>query len=67
MGGWDSARDDVFGEQYLLTCPLVDAIRADEDVVLLIDEVDRPDVVHGAFDDRAHFVTPDLVGSTVVQ
>ncbi|WP_236792025.1 MoxR family ATPase [Amycolatopsis sp. GM8] len=43
-GGWDSVQDDIFGEQYLLTRPLLEAIRADEDVVLLIDEVDRLDV-----------------------
>ena len=35
---------DVFTEEFLLTRPLLDAIRATEPVVLLIDEVDRLDV-----------------------
>jgi MoxR-like ATPase len=35
---------DLFGEQFLLARPLLEAIRAVEPVVLLIDEVDRLDV-----------------------
>ena len=37
-------RDSLFGEEYLLTRPLLEAIRAADPVVLLIDEVDRLDV-----------------------
>jgi MoxR-like ATPase len=36
--------DDIFTEDFLLTRPLLEAIRADEPVVLLIDEVDRVEV-----------------------
>lgn len=32
---------DVYGEDYLLVRPLLDALRAEDDVVLLVDEVDR--------------------------
>ncbi len=35
---------DLFGERFLLTRPLLEAIRADEPIVLLIDEVDRLDI-----------------------
>jgi MoxR-like ATPase len=35
---------DLFGERFLLTRPLLEAIRAEEPVVLLVDEVDRLDV-----------------------
>jgi MoxR-like ATPase len=35
---------DIFTEEFLLGRPLLDAIRAEEPVVLLIDEVDRLDV-----------------------
>jgi MoxR-like ATPase len=37
-------QESLFGEEYLLTRPLLEAIRAVEPVVLLIDEVDRLDV-----------------------
>ena len=43
-GDWNAIEDDIFGEAYLLERPLLEAIRADEDVVLLIDEVDRLDI-----------------------
>lgn len=43
-GDWNAIEDDIFGEEYLLERPLLEAIRADEDVVLLIDEVDRLDI-----------------------
>src|SRR5204863_2142415 len=36
--------EDIFGEDLLLTRPLLEAIRASEPVVLLIDEVDRVEV-----------------------
>jgi MoxR-like ATPase len=42
--GWDDIHDDIFGEDFLLTRPLLEAIRAEDPVVLLIDEVDRVEV-----------------------
>jgi len=41
---WDAVEGDIFSEDFLLTRPLLEAIRADEPVVLLIDEVDRVEV-----------------------
>src|ERR687895_525802 len=41
---WDDVSDDIFSSEFLLTRPLLEAIRADEPVVLLIDEVDRVEV-----------------------
>jgi MoxR-like ATPase len=41
---WKELEDDIFTEEFLLTRPLLEAIRADEPVVLLIDEVDRVEV-----------------------
>ncbi|HUG07829.1 MAG TPA: MoxR family ATPase [Acidimicrobiia bacterium] len=41
---WDSISHDIFTEEFLLTRPLLAAIRATEPVVLLIDEVDRVEV-----------------------
>jgi len=41
---WESTRDDIFSEEFLLTRPLLTAIRRDEPTVLLIDEVDKTDV-----------------------
>ena len=38
---WQALEADIFSEQFLLTRPLLEAIRADEPVVLLVDEVDR--------------------------
>lgn len=35
---------DLFGERFLLTRPLLEAIRSEDPVVLLIDEVDRLDI-----------------------
>ena len=43
-GSWDEIEDDIFGEEFLLTRPLLEAIRSDDPVVLLIDEVDRVEV-----------------------
>ncbi len=41
--GWDAARSDIFGEEFLLTRPLLAAIASPEPVVLLIDEIDKTD------------------------
>ncbi len=41
---WDSISHDIFTEEFLLTRPLLEAIRSPEPVVLLIDEVDRVEV-----------------------
>jgi MoxR-like ATPase len=41
---WQEIEDDIFTDEFLLTRPLLEAIRADEPVVLLIDEVDRVEV-----------------------
>jgi len=38
---WATVESDIFSEQFLLTRPLLEAIRSTEPVVLLIDEVDR--------------------------
>jgi len=41
---WDDLEGDIFGEDFLLTRPLLDAITSEEPVVLLIDEVDRIEI-----------------------
>jgi len=41
---WETVESDIFSEGFLLTRPLLEAIRADEPVVLLIDEVDRVEI-----------------------
>ncbi len=38
---WHALEEDIFSEEFLLARPLLDAIRSEEPVVLLIDEVDR--------------------------
>lgn len=38
---WSELESDIFSEEFLLTRPLLEAIRSDQPVVLLIDEVDR--------------------------
>ena len=38
---WSELEEDIFSEDFLLTRPLLEAISADEPVVLLVDEVDR--------------------------
>jgi MoxR-like ATPase len=43
-GTWESIEDDIFSDDFLLTRPLLEAIRSEEPVVLLIDEVDRVEV-----------------------
>lgn len=42
--GWADISDDIFSDDFLLTRPLLEAITADDPVVLLIDEVDRVEV-----------------------
>jgi MoxR-like ATPase len=42
--GWTEIHDDIFGTEFLLTRPLLEAITAEEPIVLLIDEVDRVEV-----------------------
>src|SRR6201997_507758 len=39
--GWDDVQEDIFGEEFLLSRPLLTAIAAPEPVVLLIDEIDK--------------------------
>jgi MoxR-like ATPase len=41
---WTELHDDIFSDEFLLTRPLLEAISADDPVVLLIDEVDRVEV-----------------------
>jgi MoxR-like ATPase len=41
---WDEIHDDVFAEEFLLSRPLLTAIRRTEPTVLLIDETDKADV-----------------------
>ena len=40
-GTWRDLEEDIFSEDFLLTRPLLEAIRSPEPVVLLVDEVDR--------------------------
>lgn len=40
---WDDLRTDIFGEEFLLPRPLLTAVRSEQPVVLLIDEVDKAD------------------------
>jgi MoxR-like ATPase len=41
---WSDIEENIFSEEFLLTRPLLEAIRAEDPVVLLIDEVDRVEV-----------------------
>ena len=41
---WADVETDIFSESFLLTRPLLEAIRSEEPIVLLIDEVDRVEV-----------------------
>jgi MoxR-like ATPase len=43
-GDWDQTKDDVFSEEFLLSRPLLTAIRRTEPTVLLIDETDKADI-----------------------
>ncbi len=40
---WESLQEDIFGEEFLLTRPLMRAIASEQPVVLLIDEIDKTD------------------------
>ena len=40
---WEAVHGNIFGEEFLLTRPLLQAIAATEPVVLLIDEIDKTD------------------------
>ena len=41
---WSEIEDDLFSEEFLLTRPLLEAILAEDPVVLLVDEVDRLEI-----------------------
>jgi MoxR-like ATPase len=41
--GWQDVQEDIFSEDFLLARPLLNAISAEEPVVLLIDEIDKTD------------------------
>ena len=41
---WADVEADIFAEPFLLTRPLLEAIRAEDPVVLLVDEVDRVEI-----------------------
>jgi MoxR-like ATPase len=41
---WERTHDDIFTEEFLLTRPLLTAIRRSEPTVLLVDEIDKTDV-----------------------
>jgi len=41
--GWQAVQDDIFGEEFLLSRPLLQAISSEQPVVLLIDEIDKTD------------------------
>jgi MoxR-like ATPase len=41
---WAELQDDIFNDEFLLTRPLLEAISAEDNVVLLIDEVDRVEI-----------------------
>ena len=42
--GWEALEEDIFSEAFLLPRPLLEALRAKDPVVLLVDEVDRLEV-----------------------
>lgn len=42
--GWEELSDDVFAEEFLLERPVLEAIRSEDPVLLLVDEVDKLDV-----------------------
>ena len=42
--GWDALATDIFTDEFLLTRPLLRAIRNEQPTVLLIDELDKADV-----------------------
>ncbi|MDF8263012.1 AAA family ATPase [Luteipulveratus flavus] len=40
---WDEVRSDIFAEEFLLARPLLKAVRSEQPVVLLVDELDKAD------------------------
>src|SRR5205085_12700151 len=40
---WEAVQEDIFGPEFLLTRPLLQAIEEEDPVVLLIDEIDKTD------------------------
>jgi MoxR-like ATPase len=44
QGSWRRIEGDIFSEEFLLERPLLEAIRATDPVVLLIDEIDRVEI-----------------------
>src|SRR5690606_5569246 len=42
--GWDQIEEEIFSDDFLLTRPLLEALRAADPVVLLIDEADRVEI-----------------------
>lgn len=40
---WETARQDIFSEEFYLARPLLQALEADNQVVLLVDELDKSD------------------------
>ncbi len=44
QGDWDQTKMDVFSEEFLLSRPLLTAIRRTDPTVLLIDETDKADI-----------------------
>jgi MoxR-like ATPase len=42
-GAWERTRADIFSEEFLFKRPLLEAISADDPLVLLIDEIDKTD------------------------
>src|SRR5512142_927684 len=43
QAGWEDVQEDIFGEEFLLERPLLQAIASPDPVVLLIDEIDKTD------------------------
>src|SRR5438552_11126967 len=41
---WEDVEENIFAEDFLLTRPLLEAIRSNEPTVLLVDEVDRIEI-----------------------
>jgi len=41
---WEKTHDDIFTDEFLLTRPLLTAIRREQPTVLLVDEVDKTDI-----------------------
>src|SRR5258705_160397 len=51
---WETVESDIFSESFLLTRPLLEAIRSEEPVVLLIDEADRVEIETETLGDTLH-------------